>query len=273
MYGVADQDWRRSSYLVFTPFDQRLPLVDYWTLEWHGLIVPIPRVRYTNLFISGNDETSNSVMLGSENSDIVVYLRRDIHEAVVYQSDQNSSDQSPNLSFTYMTLLHNAFSTTPEDIDCLSEDWATQVPIILAQIAKGLLAYDQSNRVYKSIGQTAGILIQSEWPNLKKQVEYTGVENNFEDQVIQVGYRVKADTGLSDFGLLMTKEVLDPVESPEWVTMMSKFLRVWDLAGLMRLSEEQGWKFSDARTDIDEEFVEKTFSHPHVENPAKEQRN
>ena len=264
MFGIADFDWSDSDYLTFTPYTQRPLKYDYWSLLWHGIVVPIPDLKYTHLLIGGNDDNAQSIILGSENTDIVILLRYDRYDPVAFNKDWYLNGELPQLDVTHMELLESAYSFTPEDIDCSSEDWASQLVIIASQVAKHLLVLDGESRVHKSVGDAKGILLQTDLGDLT-ETSYTATEHSQGNNIVSITYRAKHSSGLAEFGLLVSQNALNSQSSPDWLKELDGYLRLWDIDGLKSLAKRQGWKVSDNRPGLTEEQLEKALADPKVQ--------
>ena len=264
MFGIADFDWSDSDYLTFTPYTQRPLKYDYWSLLWHGIVVPIPDLKYTHLLIGGNDDNAQSIILGSENTDIVILLRYDRYDPVAFNKDWYLNGEFPQLDVTHMGLLERAYSFTPEDIDCSSEDPASQLVIIASQVAKHLLALNGESRVHKSVGDAKGILLQTDLGDLT-ETSYTATEHSHGNNIVSITYRAKHSSGLAEFGLLVSQIALNSQGSPGWLKEFDGYLRLWDIDGLKSLAKRQGWKVSDNRPGLTEEQLEKALADPKVQ--------
>jgi hypothetical protein len=122
--------------------------VTSWTLDWHGLLLPIPRAKYDMAAINRDAEGNYFVHLRDSKQSVSLTLLQ--HPAM------NESVHTGNREMTLYELTMLGFEKTPADLGCQPGSWAKEAPIADALIMKGIDVRGKLDAVYRETGDHPG---------------------------------------------------------------------------------------------------------------------
>lgn len=256
-------EWDAGSYVTFKPLNQVRPTFPYWQLNWHGVNVAIPAISYTGIAVKDSPDNSHRVYLRSENEKMSVVLSRENYGFVDFESILGFETEENFKLFTYMGMLKNAFSVTPDNVDCQSSDKVSVLATIGSLMMKGLIVTGEDSFANDEFGEFDGVLVS--YPAFGGRMAELYIQDpNSEEEVITISYISSEDSIYNTFYLLMNSAESKAETGPGWFIELERLLAESNIPGVKKLAESNHWKFTDLRQVDHEAVIQKMLDEPEL---------
>jgi hypothetical protein len=222
--------------------------VTSWTLDWHGLLLPVPSAEYDMAAINRDAEGNYFVHLRNSKESVSLTLLQ--HPAM------NETLHTGNREMTLYELTMLGFEKTPADLGCQPGSWAKEAPVADALIMKGIDVRGKLDAVYRETGKYPGWTMKIMDNDQISFRSYRQASNK--SPMLEIMLTTPHNNAFRILGYqLGTQQLASAANKPEWLTNLEKALNSGartDWLLFFQQAEKQGFdkaQLATSKTNLD----------------------
>ncbi len=235
-----------SADVTFSPLSITNTEGSYWAIDWYGIKIPIPPVKYSSVGIRNGSKDLKSIYLTSDDGKFSLILTyKSIPNWTIQDSQKSIRGIIDTSSLTLENLIDYSYTVTSKDLNCKAgANIYTEAIVYTALMIKEINSHGTLNSAHRGIAGKKGWLTRS---SVRDKIIWSAempvgtIKNTF----VTVEYLVNEHSKYSAIGALINQPNLRLIDDPAWLHNFQMIATTWDKPGLIKLAKDNNYRFTD----------------------------